>query len=52
MRTIYDELFEKVNQTLKEQGYKEIPYRKGYFPHFNENKSQTLLGKLAEKNRV
>ncbi|MDV3426957.1 MAG: hypothetical protein LIR50_07190 [Bacillota bacterium] len=48
-RKIYDDLFTKVNQVLKEQGYKEIEYRKGYFPHFNEEHGKTMIGKIAEK---
>lgn len=48
-RKTYDELFAKVNEVLKEQGYKEIDYRKGYFPHFNEEHGKTIIGKFAEK---
>jgi hypothetical protein len=44
-RQTYDSLLLRVNEVLQEQGMKEIPYRKGYFPHFNEDK-QSLLGKL------
>lgn len=48
-RNIYDELIAKVNDTLVQNGYKEIPYRKGYFPHFIEDKPNNILGKFAEK---
>ncbi len=48
-RTIYDELIVETNKVLKEQGYKEIEYRKGYFPHFQEEKTQGKFAKLAEK---
>lgn len=44
-RQTYDGLLVRVNNVLREQGMKEIPYRKGYFPHFNEEK-QGFLGKL------
>lgn len=44
-RKMYDQLFADVNAVLKEQGMKEIPYRKGYFPHFVDEK-QNLLAKL------
>ena len=44
-RTLYDDLLVRVNQELSEQGMKEIPYRKGYFPHFTEEK-QGFLAKL------
>ena len=44
-RANYDGLLERVNEVLREQGMKEIPYRKGYFPHFTETK-QSWLAKL------
>lgn len=44
-RQTYDELLIRVNNVLREQGMKEIPYRKGYFPHFTEEK-QNFLAKL------
>lgn len=44
-RKTYDELLIRVNKVLKEQGMKQIPHRKGYFPHFTEEK-QGFLGKL------
>ena len=48
-RTIYDELITETNKILKEQGYKEIEYRKGYFPHFQEETKPGKFAKLAEK---
>jgi len=48
-RNIYDELIERVNESLKANGYKPIDYRKGYFPHFIEDKPTSLIGKLADK---
>lgn len=48
-RSTYDELIERVNETLKSQGYKEIDYRKGYFPHFVEEGAKTKFGKILEK---
>jgi len=52
-RNIYDELFELENNVLKENGYKEKPYRKGYFPHFidyvPETKTEKVLNKLGFK---
>ena len=44
-RANYDSLLERVNEVLREQGMKEIPYRKGYFPHFTDTK-QSWLAKL------
>ncbi|MBR5460643.1 MAG: hypothetical protein IKV53_07205 [Clostridia bacterium] len=37
-RETYDGLFARLNETLREQGMKEIPYREGYFPHFTDEK--------------
>ena len=48
-RKIYDELILKINDTLVSNGYKPVEYRQGYFPHFIEDKPDTLLGKIAEK---
>ncbi len=52
-RNIYDELFEIENTTLREQGYKEKPYRRGYFPHFidyvEETRTEKVLAKLGFK---
>ena len=44
-RKVFDELIVRVNERLKEQGMKEIPYRQGYFPHFT-NPKQGWLAKL------
>ena len=44
-RKVFDELIVRVNERLKEQGMKEIPYRQGYFPHFT-NPKQTWLHKF------
>ena len=44
-RETYDSLLIRVNEVLKEQGMKEIPYRQGYFPHFTDPK-QGFLAKL------
>lgn len=44
-RKTFDELLVRVNTALREQGFKEIPYRKGYFPHFT-NPKQGWLAKL------
>lgn len=44
-RFVYDDLIKRVNAVLSNEGMKEIPYRKGYFPHFNEEK-QSKIAKL------
>lgn len=48
-RGIYDEVFPRINSVLKEQGYKEIEYRKGYFPHFTVESPNSTIGKFLEK---
>ena len=54
-RKTYDELLKRVNEVLRAQGMKEIPYRKGYFPHFTEDK-QTWFAKFmnwkVNKNKI
>ena len=44
-RKTFDELIVRVNEVLREQGMKEIPYRQGYFPHFT-NPKQNWVQKL------
>lgn len=44
-RKVFDDLIVRVNERLKEQGMKQIPYRQGYFPHFS-NPKQTWLHKF------
>ena len=44
-RKTFDDLIVRVNAALREQGFKEIPYRKGYFPHFT-NPKQGWFAKL------
>ena len=48
-RNIYDELIKQINEVYIRNGYKPIDYRKGYFPHFIEEKATSPIGKLAEK---
>ena len=44
-RQDFDSLLERLNAELRNQGMKEIPYRKGYFPHFT-NPKQNFIQKL------
>lgn len=44
-RKTFDDLIVRVNEVLKANGIKEVPYRKGYFPHFT-NPKQNWLQKL------
>ena len=46
-RSIYNELIELANDTLIRNGYRPVEYRKDYFPHFTENKADSLLGEIA-----
>lgn len=48
-RKIYNELFEKINNVLEEQGYKKMDYKENYFPHFTEEHATSKIGKLMEK---
>jgi hypothetical protein len=48
-RKLYDDLIVRVNEVLKEQGFKEIPYRKGYFPHFTNPKQTWWMKALNWK---
>ncbi len=45
VRKDYDDWHTRLNELLREQGMKEIPYRKGYFPHFTDTK-QNFIQKL------
>ena len=47
-RNIYNELIEQINESMLDNGYAPVEYRKDYFPHFTEEKADTLLGKAAK----
>lgn len=44
-RKIYDELFSLMNQVRIRNGYEPVDYRHGYFPHFDDAKGESLLGR-------
>lgn len=44
-RRIYDELFSLMNQVRIRNGYEPVDYRHGYFPHFDDAKGESLLGR-------
>lgn len=48
-RNLYDSLYDEVNAALGEHGFKEMGYRKGYFPHFNDPKRNWLARLLNWK---
>ena len=50
-RKLYDSLYSRVNAVLREHGFKEIEYRKGYFPHFVEDKQNFLQKVFNWKTR-
>lgn len=47
-RNIYEELIEQINESMLDNGYATVEHRKDYFPHFTEEKADTLLGKAAK----
>ena len=48
-REIYNELLDRANDTLMENGYDPIERRKDYFPHFRDDGVDSLLGEIAAK---
>lgn len=48
-RNIYDEILELENQVLRANGYAEIKYRTGYFPHFIDYQPVTKAEKVLDK---
>lgn len=46
-RDIYNQLLDMANETLIRNGYEPVEYRKNYFPHFTENKADSVLGEIA-----
>lgn len=47
-RGIYNELIEQINESMLDNGYAPMEYRKDYFPHFTEETTDTMLGKAAK----
>lgn len=47
-RNIYEELIEQINESMLDNGYAPVEHRKDYFPHFTEERADTLLGKAAK----
>lgn len=45
-RTIYDELFQKMNEARVRNGYEPVSYRQGYFPHFQAD-SEGLMAQFG-----
>jgi len=47
-RSIYNELFEKMNDARIKNGYEPVDYRKGYFPHFQGGHPDELLSQIGK----
>jgi hypothetical protein len=47
-RAIYDELFEKMNESRMRNGYEPVNYRKGYFPHFQAETGDSILAQFGK----
>ncbi len=45
-RKIYEEIFEKMNDVLVDNGYPPVSYRRGYFPHFT-GEEETALARFG-----
>lgn len=46
-RSIYNDLFEQMNNVRIRNGYEPVDYRKNYFPHFLDTEPDTLVAKLG-----
>lgn len=46
-RTIYDELFQQMNDVRVRNGYEPINYRSGYFPHFQPGEGDGILSQFG-----
>ena len=47
-RTIYDELFEQMNEVRVRNGYEPVNYRNGYFPHFQPGNGDGILAQFGK----
>lgn len=43
-RSIYDELFQQMNEARVRNGYEPVNYRSGYFPHFQPGDGDGIMG--------
>lgn len=46
-RSIYDQLFEQMNETRIRNGYEPVNYRQGYFPHFQSIDGDGILAQFG-----
>ena len=47
-RVIYDELFAQMNEARIRNGYEPVNYRKGYFPHFQNDTGDGILSQFGK----
>lgn len=47
-RTIYDELFQQMNEVRVRNGYEPVNYRNGYFPHFQPGNGDGILAQFGK----
>ena len=47
-RTIYDELFQQMNEVRVRNGYEPVNYRRGYFPHFQPGNGDGILAQFGK----
>lgn len=47
-RTIYDELFQRMNEARVRNGYEPVNYRSGYFPHFQPGNGDGILAQFGK----
>lgn len=47
-RTVYDELFQKMNEVRVRNGYEPVNYRQGYFPHFQPGQTDGIISLFAK----
>ena len=52
LRGIYNQLIEKANNELIRHGYEPIEFRKDYFPHFSEERSDGMIAKIGSFLRI
>ena len=47
-RSIYDELFQQMNEARVRNGYEPVNYRSGYFPHFQPGNGDGILSQFGK----
>ncbi len=47
-RSIYDDLFQQMNEVRVRNGYEPVNYRKGYFPHFQPGEGDGIMAQFGK----